>query len=139
MAIAVKPVPISAIEAGSGASSFNAIANRSAGGGSASGTVTVLSSAPLSVGVAVSASGGTFTMTATVNQGTTPMNGASVKFSITDPGGGVTVLSATTNASGVASVKMKMNGRRDLRGTYSVVATATTATATGSGSGGFVY
>jgi len=78
-------------------------------------------------------------MTATVRQGTTPMSSAAVKFSITDPGGGVTVLSATTNASGVASVKMKMNGRRDLRGTYSVVATATTATATGSGSGSFVY
>ena len=122
----------------SGTSSFNARATRaSAGGGSAAGTVNVVSTAPLSVAVSVSGSG-TFTVTATVKQGTTPVNGATVKFSITDPGGGVSVVTATTNASGVASTKIRMN-KRDLRGTYTVVATATTATATGSGSGSFVY
>jgi hypothetical protein len=95
-----------------------------------------------SVSVSVSASRATYsrsqtaTLTATVSGGTAPVSGASVAFTITKPGGGVVTGTATTNSSGQASYKLRIQ-KRDPLGTYAVSVTATLGSAVGTASTSF--
>jgi hypothetical protein len=95
-----------------------------------------------SVSVSVSASRATYsrnqtaTLTATVSGGTAPVSGASVAFTITKPGGGVVTGTATTNSSGQASYKLRIQ-KRDPLGTYAVSVTATLGSAVGTATTSF--
>jgi len=81
----------------------------------------------------VYSSGQTVTISASVKSGSSPVNGAKVTFAITQPNGSVTNLSATTNASGIASASYRL-GRKNVGGTYRVDATATSGGLSGTGS-----
>ena len=122
----------------SGAGSVNASAARvgsSGPGGSASATITAASS--LYVGLSIVKSNA-YQITATVTTGSTPLTGVPVSFSVRSPTGNVTSYSATTAASGVAKITVRLKGK-DPKGTYSVTATASNGGLTGSASGIFSY
>jgi uncharacterized protein YfaS (alpha-2-macroglobulin family) len=91
---------------------------------------------PLTVNVASSAASyaakSTVTLTAKVMSGTTTVSGASVKFTISEPDGSVTVKSATTGSNGVATLSYKLTPK-DIAGTYSVTAAASYGAQTGTG------
>jgi uncharacterized protein YfaS (alpha-2-macroglobulin family) len=70
--------------------------------------------------------------------GTVPATGVPVTFTITNPKGAVTTMSATTGSSGVATVKIRLNGKAP-HGTYQVSASASSGTLSGGASGAFGY
>jgi len=95
-----------------------------------------------SLGVSVSASQATYsrnqtaTLTATVRGGTVPVSGASVAFTITKANGSVVTGTATTNTSGQAVYKVRLQ-RRDPVGTYTVGAQATLGNISGAATTSF--
>lgn len=62
-------------------------------------------------------------LTASVSDGANPVEGAAVQIVITAPKSTLSC-NPTTNSSGVASCKYKVNAKRDGTGTYTVDATA---------------
>ncbi|MEO7888539.1 MAG: peptidase M11 [Vicinamibacterales bacterium] len=131
-----------------GTSGFTASATRSGStgqGGSTSGSILIAAvAAPpapaataLDVSVsAVSAHSGV-QLSAAVSANGVKVSGASVSFRITDPRGTVTVVSATTTSSGIATSTFKPKPK-DPNGTYHVQATATSAGITGTATTTFV-
>lgn len=121
----------------SGSSSVNAQASRTKAGPSGSGAATLTVASGLTVSLQT-VGGSNYQLTATVLAGTSPAVGASVTFSITDPKGGNTTLTALTNASGVVTIKGRLKGK-DPHGTYTVTASASSGGLSGVASGAFVY
>ncbi len=122
----------------SGTGNVAAQASRLSGtgpGGSASGSVMVVSG--LSVSLSIKSAGGGYNLTATVTGGSKPVSGVAVTFTVTDPTGKATTLTATTNSSGVASAKYTVKGKA-ARGTYQVRAVAASGSLSGSATGSFV-
>ncbi|NVE00660.1 MG2 domain-containing protein [Massilia sp. BJB1822] len=76
--------------------------------------------------------GQTVSMSANVKSGSAPVSGAKVTFAINQPNGAVVTQSATTNASGVASISYRL-GRKNVGGTYRVNAAATGGTSSAAG------
>ena len=79
-----------------------------------------------------------FVLTTTVKRDAVPVQGVTVTFVVTNPTGGRTTYTATTNSSGVATY----NGALMLsspRGTYLVTASATNSGLSASTNGSFVY
>ena len=76
--------------------------------------------------------GQTVGLQAIVMSGSAPVSGVKVSFSIRQPNGSVTTLSATTSPSGVALANYKL-GRKPVKGNYTVTATATVGGLSGSG------
>lgn len=134
-AIAQLSVTPSMTAAGSSSFTSSVARSGSAGpGGSTTGSVFVATSvSSVDVTVSASISRSTIQMAATARSGGAPVSGASVTFRITDPQGSVRTVSATTNASGVASGSLKLRPK-DPKGTYSIVVTATASGVTGSAS-----
>jgi hypothetical protein len=95
-----------------------------------------------SLSVSVSPSQATYnrnqfaTLTATVRGGTAPVSGASVAFTVTEPGGAVATGTATTNSSGQASYKLRIQ-KRDPVGTYAVSVNATLGNVSGTATTSF--
>jgi len=95
-----------------------------------------------SLSVSVSASQATYsrnqfaTLTATVTSGTAPVSGASVVFTITKPNGAVATGTATTNSSGKASYKLRIQ-KQDPAGTYAVSVKATLGNVSGTATTSF--
>jgi len=77
-----------------------------------------------------------YQLSARVLTGASPVSGARVTFTMTDPAGHVTVLSATTTSTGTAVAKYKPK-RSDPSGGYQVTAVATFNGSSGSATGGF--
>lgn len=107
-------------------------------GPSTTGTATqVVAPAPaapaaLTVTLTASKAGSAYEITSTVKAGTTPVTGKVVTFTLRGPAGNVVAtLSATTNSSGVATVKYR-KGKKDPTGTYQVQAVTTSGALTGS-------
>jgi hypothetical protein len=75
-------------------------------------------------------------LTATVRGGTAPVSGASVAFTVTKPNGSVVTGTATTNTSGQAVYKLRLQ-KRDPVGTYTVGARATLGNVAGAASTSF--
>jgi M6 family metalloprotease-like protein len=104
----------------------NAIATRGSYSGSGAANCTVM--APLTVTVSVPSSsytlGSTVPITAAVQSGTSPVSGAAVVFTMTEPNGSTSTKKATTDANGTAVWNYMLNPR-DPTGTYSVTAKAT--------------
>ena len=94
---------------------------------------TVITAPPLAATVSVSGSTftapGTVTITSTVTSNGSPASGASVSFTLTNPNGGTTTQSATTNSSGVATWNYKLNGK-SAPGNYSVMGKASLGSGT---------
>ena len=95
-----------------------------------------------SLSVSVSASQASYsrnqaaTLTATVNGGTGTVSGASVVFTITRPNGSVATGTATTNSSGQATYKLRIQ-KRDPVGTYAVSVKATLGNVSGTATTSF--
>jgi uncharacterized protein YfaS (alpha-2-macroglobulin family) len=95
-----------------------------------------------SLSVSVSSSQATYSrnqfayLTATVRSGTAPVSGASVAFTITKPGGSVATGTATTNSSGQASYKLRIQ-KQDPVGTYAVSVKATLGNVAGTATTSF--
>jgi len=121
----------------SGSTSVNAQASRLTTGPSGSATATLTVASGLTVTLKT-VGGSNYQVTATVLAGTVPAVGISVTFTITDPKGGVNTVTATTNSSGVATVKGKLKGK-DPHGTYQVTAAASSGALSGVATGTFVY
>ena len=100
-----------------GSYAFQAAANRSGPSGSVSGTVQVASA--LNVTLAFNPVGNNQQASVTVRANTTPVAGATVVFTLTDPLGRTSSANATTNGAGVASLNYKFKGS-DPRGVYGV-------------------
>jgi len=121
-----------------GVSGFTATASRASGtgpGGSISGSVMVASA--LDVGLTIIQSNIAVQLMVQVGSGSAPISGASVKLTVLDPGGKSTTLSATTNASGTASVKFQPKGRNS-KGVYQVQVAVSGGGLTGTTSGSFI-
>ena len=114
---------------------FQVSATRSGASGSVSQVLNIV--ATFNVGLSVAKAGNGYQFTATVLAGSSPVTGASVSFTVTNPQGGQKVLSATTGSGGVAKVKYSVT-KNDPAGTYSVSAVATKNGLSGSGTGTFV-
>ena len=114
---------------------FQAQANRSAASGSVSQALQIISG--FNVGLAVARVGNGYQLTATVLAGGTPVTGASVSFTVTNPQGGQRVLSATSATGGVAKVKYSVT-KNDPAGTYVVSAVASKNGLSGTATGTFV-
>jgi hypothetical protein len=113
---------------------FTAGASRSAGPtASASGTVVVSTGLDVVLSVGGSTKSG-YPLSATVRNGGQAVAGAAVTFTLTGPTGGVTTLSATSDASGAAAVKWRPR-KSDPAGSYQVRANASAGALTGSASG----
>jgi uncharacterized protein YfaS (alpha-2-macroglobulin family) len=100
------------------------------------GSTTPSGSTPLNVSLSTVQSNNAAHLVAQVGTSSVPVSGASVKFTVRDPTGKVTTLSATTNSSGTATVKLQLKGKNS-RGTYQVQVVATGGAFTGSTSGSF--
>lgn len=100
------------------------------GTSTASGLASVTVTAPPVVTVGLSTPSSTYTvrqtatLTATVLYGAAPAAGASVKFTMSIPGGGISTKSVTTDSTGKAAWSYKIGGKGPL-GAYSVTASAT--------------
>jgi len=100
------------------------------GTSTASGLASVTVTAPPVVTVGLSTPSSTYTvrqtvtLTATVLYGAEPAAGASVKFTMSIPGGGISTKSVTTDSTGKAAWSYKIGGKGPL-GAYSVTASAT--------------
>jgi hypothetical protein len=113
---------------------FTAGASRSAGPtASVSGTVVVSTGLDVVLSVGGSTKSG-YPLSATVRNGGQAVSGAAVTFTLTGPSGGVTTLSATSDASGAAAVKWRPK-KTDPAGTYQVRVNASAGGLTGSASG----
>jgi uncharacterized membrane protein len=92
---------------------------------------------PLTVTVASSAASyaakSTVTLTAQVLSGGAAVSGASVRFTISEPDGSVTVKTATTGSNGMATLSFKLTPK-DIAGSYSVTSSATYGAQTGTSS-----
>lgn len=120
-----------------GASTVQALANRTGSGpsGQASATLTVANG----INVSLRTTGGSnYQIVVTVTAGGAPFGGANLSVTVTDPKGGVNTYSATSNSSGTATIKGKLKGK-DPHGTYQVLVRATAGNLTGSAAGSFVY
>jgi hypothetical protein len=106
--------------------------------GSTQSTYVVASSLSVSVSTsqATYSRNQTATLTATVSGGTAPVSGASVAFTITRPGGSVATGTATTNSSGQAVYKLRIQ-KHDPVGTYAVSVKATLGNVAGAASTSF--
>jgi len=96
-------------------------------GQSATANATVMAAPTLAATLSVPGTSftrpGTVAIAASITNGGAPAPGASVTFTLTLPNGNTTKLSATTNASGVATWNYKLNQRSQV-GAYSVTAQA---------------
>jgi hypothetical protein len=96
-------------------------------GQSATANATVMAAPTLAATLSVAGTSftrpGTVAIAASITNGGAPAPGASVTFTLTLPNGNTTKLSATTNASGVATWNYKLNQRSQV-GAYSVTAQA---------------
>lgn len=81
--------------------------------------------------------GQTVYMSARVLAGGAPVSGASVRFTVTAPGGGNTLLSATTASDGYARTSLKLGKSKGAAGSYQLRADATKDSASTSASTGF--
>jgi hypothetical protein len=123
--------------AANGSTSVSAQASRTGGGPSGSGAATLMVASNLTVTLKITG-GSQYQVAATVLAGTAPLSGASVRFTITDPKGGVTTVMGTSSSAGVVTIKGRLKGK-DPHGTYSVSASVTSGTLSGSAAGTFVY
>jgi hypothetical protein len=112
---------------------FSASASRGATSASASGSIGIASSVDMTLTIGTLAKSG-YPLRATVAVGGQAQSGVAVTFTLTDPLGRSTVLSATTTTGGIASTSWKPR-RNDPVGTYRVVAAASSSGLTGSASG----
>jgi hypothetical protein len=120
-----------------GVSNFTGTAmrkNTAGPGGSVAGSVMV--STALNVSLTAVLSNNTAQLVAQVGSNSTPVSGASVKFTVQDPTGKVTTLLATTNSSGTATVKLPLKGK-NFNGVYKVQVVATSGGLTNTTSGTF--
>lgn len=83
------------------------------------------------------ARGETVAMSALLRNNGTPLAGASVKFTITTPGGGSAVVSATTGGDGYARASYRTGKTKGALGSYSLRADATSGAAMASSSTSF--
>ena len=106
--------------------------------GSTQSTYVVASSLSVSVstGQATYSRNQFATMTATVRGGTAPVSGASVAFTVTKANGSVATGTATTNSSGQASYKLRIQ-KQDTPGTYAVSVNATLGNVAGAATTSF--
>jgi hypothetical protein len=113
------------VPSGIAASTYGVNATATSGTFTGTGTANVTVAAPaLSVSLLGSGSytkGGTASFTATVLNGTTPVVGASVLFTMTKPNGGNVTQTATTGTTGAATWSYKFTQM----GNYLVVANGT--------------
>lgn len=120
-----------------GTYSFDVLASRTnttGPGGSVSGNVLVAAGLDVSLAIAPGTGNSGYQLTATVRVGSSPVSGAPATFTVTDPLGGTTNLTATTNGSGVATVKFRPRAR----GTYQVRVSASSNGLIGGTTGSFV-
>jgi len=125
---------ITSAASAAGSYTLQASANRSGPVASATASISIVG--PLSVSLSATASNGTYQLSARVLSGASPISGARVTFTLTDPDNQVTTLSATTNSTGTAVAKYRVK-RNDPIGGYQVTAVATFSGASGSATGGF--
>ena len=125
----------------SGTSTVRGQAARTDGPGGMSSTAYLNVQAPvtaISASLRITSNGGQYTIAATVTGNGSPVSGAVVAFTVTDSGGGVTRLSATTGTNGVGQVRFKPN-RKDPRGIYLVNAAAVWNGLSAAAAGSFNY
>jgi len=100
-------------------------------GASVSGSLVVASALDLGLTIA---GGNTYSLTSSVRVGTMAVAGAPVTFTVRNPFGKVTTLSAVTDATGTAKVTLRLRAK-DPRGTYQISVSSTMNGVSGTTSG----
>lgn len=119
-----------------GITATNSAAPSKVGSGSVTYQAAAGSQVTVTTDKTIYSAGQTVSMSAIVKSGSAPVGGAKVSFTVNQPNGSVTTVSATTSASGVASASYKI-GRKNAGGAYRVNAAATSGTISATGATNF--